>query len=149
MEDLKEHIGTVIIIIGTMWGIIGVLMGIVIYYVKRDLAKFPAWIAEMEKKHGVLSNDDTVALVRGTVQNSQNDLMEYVRAEFLKVRTSIENNYMKKQDIDLCGALRAGCQAVMHSKLDGIVLQLKNIAEQNVNMMTRLDVHIDHSAKGE
>ena len=60
MEDLKEHIGTVIAVIAAMWGAILVLGGVIWSQVKNDISKFPNWLKDMDNKGGVVTHDDLV-----------------------------------------------------------------------------------------
>ncbi len=60
MEDLKEHIGTVLVIVVCMWGAVMTLGSVIWKQVRNDLAKFPNWLKDMDKKGGVVTHDDLI-----------------------------------------------------------------------------------------
>ena len=60
MEDLKDHIGTVVVVVGAMWALLIAMTGVIWKQLKDDLKKFPDWLEEMEKRGGVVTHHDLI-----------------------------------------------------------------------------------------
>ena len=65
MNDLKEHIGTILWIAGGLLTIVGILITVIwrdliglVKEVKAEALKFPNWIKEMSQKGGIVTRDD-------------------------------------------------------------------------------------------
>lgn len=64
-DDLREHIGTVVFLLGTMSMIVAGLLRILWGWVRKDLDKFPQWLTEMDKDGGVVTHKQLEARAIG------------------------------------------------------------------------------------
>jgi uncharacterized protein YaaR (DUF327 family) len=57
MEDLKEHIGTVLAISAGMWGVIVILAGVIWRQLREESRRFPEWLTEVNKQGGIVTSN--------------------------------------------------------------------------------------------
>lgn len=68
-NDLKEHIGTVIFLLGTMTGIIGLLLRVLWGWIREGFKAFPLWKAEMDRDGGVVTHKQLQARAIGMTES--------------------------------------------------------------------------------
>ncbi len=83
--------------------------------------------------------ENDMQTIREDAKIAMQAITERVNAEILKMSDAMGKNYMKKQDILLCEALRNGCQHTMAAQVASVESKISLILERQGQVIERID----------